>query len=232
MAQVTLVPTPIGNLADITLRALEVLRSASRIAAEDTRHTRKLLAHYEISTPLTALHQHNEHARVQGLIQEVAAQNLHLAVVSDAGTPGISDPGYLVVQEALKQDVPVQVLPGAVAFVPALVASGLPCNRFVFEGFLPPKKGRQTRIQALAEDSRTVILYEGPHRIVKTLGQLAEWCGPQRQAVAARELTKLHETYVRGTLQELIAYFTANAPKGEFVLLVAGKDAAASKRNV
>ncbi|GAB4412103.1 MAG: 16S rRNA (cytidine(1402)-2'-O)-methyltransferase [Bacteroidia bacterium] len=224
--RITLVPTPIGNLEDMTLRAIRVLREASLIAAEDTRTSGVLLKHYGIETPQTALHQHNEHRRVPELVQRVRDEDLHLAVITDAGTPGISDPGFLLVREALRQGVPVETLPGPVAFVPALVSSGLPCDRFVFEGFLPPKKGRQTRIRELAADPRTWILYESPHRLLKTLEQLIEACGPERPASASRELSKLHESHVHGSLAHLREHFTRQAPKGEFVLVVGGSEAA------
>jgi 16S rRNA (cytidine1402-2'-O)-methyltransferase len=220
--KLTLVPTPIGNLSDITLRALETLKEADEIWAEDTRHSHKLLAHYQVQTRVRALHKDNEHAVVSKWLEQAAAQNLRIAVVSDAGTPGISDPGFLVVREALRQSIPVECLPGSTAVIPALVASGLPCNRFVFEGFLPPKKGRQTRLQALATEERTIVLYESPHKILKTLEDLNTALGSERALCLARELTKLHETYLRGTVGSVLEYVKRHPPKGEIVLVVAG----------
>ncbi|MBX3101059.1 MAG: 16S rRNA (cytidine(1402)-2'-O)-methyltransferase [Bacteroidetes bacterium] len=223
-ARVVLVPTPIGNLQDITLRALEVLRTADRIAAEDTRHSRRLLDAHEIRTPVISLHQHNEHRVLPTLLAQVAAGEWTLAVVSDAGTPGVSDPGFLIVREALAAGILVEVLPGPVAFVPALVGSGLPCDRFCFEGFLPQKKGRQTRLLALAQEPRTMVFYEAPHRLLKTLDNFSATFGPQRQAAVCRELTKVHEDIRRGTLAELQAHYTAHPPKGECVVVVAGHE--------
>ncbi|MEL6698483.1 MAG: 16S rRNA (cytidine(1402)-2'-O)-methyltransferase [Bacteroidota bacterium] len=223
MPQITLVPTPIGNLDDITLRALKVLKEADLIAAEDTRTSGRLLKHFEISTPQMALHQHNEHQKVPALVTRVLQEDLHLAVVTDAGTPAISDPGFLLVREAIAQTVPIQTLPGPVAFIPALVNSGMPCDRFTFEGFLPHKKGRQTRLRQLQEESRTMIFYESPHRLLKTLGQFAEWMGEDRQVSVSRELTKIHEETVRGTLQEVVQYFQTHTLKGEIVLVLEGK---------
>lgn len=222
---VYLVPTPIGNLQDITLRALEVLKQADRIACEDTRHSLRLLQHYAIQKPLISLHQHNEHRRVVQLVEEVARNSWRLAVVSDAGTPGISDPGYLIAREAIAQGVRVEALPGPTALIPALVASGLPADRFVFEGFLPVKKGRQKRLKSLSMEPRTMIFYESPHRLVKTLEEFVQSFGAERAGCVARELSKLHEEVARGTLAELLAYFTApegGILKGEFVLLVGG----------
>lgn len=223
MARIVLVPTPIGNLQDITLRALEALKAAHRIAAEDTRHTGQLLKHYGISAPMLSLHMHNEHQRLPGLLQEVLREGWTLAYVSDAGTPGISDPGFLLVREALALGIPVECLPGPTAFVPALVASGLPSDRFVFEGFLPVKKGRHTRLTELQAEPRTMVFYESPHRLVKTLDNFAEYLGPDRRASVARELTKVHEEHRRGTLAELKEHFEAHPPKGECVLVVAGR---------
>jgi 16S rRNA (cytidine1402-2'-O)-methyltransferase len=220
---VQLVPTPIGHLADITLRSLDALRQADRIAAEDTRHSRRLLDHYAIDTPLLALHQHNEHQRIPALLAQVEAEAWHLAVITDAGTPGISDPGYLIVREALARGLAVEALPGPTAFVPALVASGLPCDRFAFEGFLPVKKGRQTRLQELAAEPRTLILYEGPHRLERTLAQLAEYLGGERPAALARELTKVYEEYIRGSLSDLVEHCRRIPPKGECVVVVGGR---------
>lgn len=223
-ARIILVPTPIGNLKDITLRAIEVLQTADRIAAEDTRHSGVLLKHLGIEKPFTSLHMHNEHSRVQHLVAEVLAMNQTLAVISDAGTPGISDPGFLIVREAIKQNVLVEVLPGATALVPALVASGLPMDRFTFEGFLPVKKGRQTRLQQLTDEPRTLVFYESPHKLLKTLSDFNTYFGADRAVVVARELTKLHEEIFRGTIQEALAHFSAKNIKGEIVLVVAGKN--------
>lgn len=217
-----LVPTPIGNLKDITLRALEVLKSVDFILAEDTRTTGMLLKHLEISRPLQSYHIFNEHKAVEKLVERMKKGEI-FALVSDAGTPAISDPGFLLVREVLSAGLEVQCLPGPTAFVPALVNSGLPNDRFVFEGFLPHKKGRKTRIDALLEETRTIIFYESPHRLLKTLEQLAEAFGPDRQACVSRELTKLHEENVRGQLSELIDYYQTNPLKGEIVLVVAGK---------
>lgn len=218
-----LVPTPIGNLEDITLRALNVLQSVDAILAEDTRTTGQLLKHLNIQKPLMAHHSHNEHASAGGVIKMIQSGKT-LALVSDAGTPGISDPGFLLVRECLKNGLEVECLPGPTAFVPALVNSGLPTDRFCFEGFLPQKKGRQTRLKALVGEERTMVFYESPHRIVKLLEQLVEVLGPDRQASVSRELTKLFEETVRGTLTELIQHYTDHADrvKGEFVLVVAG----------
>lgn len=216
-----LVPTPIGNLDDITLRAIKVLESVDVILAEDTRTSRKLLKHLNISKPLQSYHIHNEHKAVEQLVQRMKKGET-FALISDAGTPAISDPGFLLVREALAADIEVNCLPGATAFVPALVNSGLPSDKFVFEGFLPHKKGRQTRLNVLAEEERTVILYESPHRLIKCLEQLKEFCG-DRQVSVSRELTKMFEETVRGTLSEVIAYFTTKGVKGEFVVVLAGK---------
>lgn len=217
-----LVPTPIGNLKDITLRALDVLKSVDVILAEDTRTSGILLKHLEISKPLQSYHIFNEHKAVEKLIERMKRGEV-FALVSDAGTPAISDPGFLLVREVLAAEMQVQCLPGPTAFVPALVNSGLPNDRFVFEGFLPHKKGRKTRLDSLTEESRTMIFYESPHRLLKTLEQLAEVFGPDRQASVSRELTKLHEENVRGTLAQLQVYYQENPLKGEIVLVVAGK---------
>jgi 16S rRNA (cytidine1402-2'-O)-methyltransferase len=216
-----LVPTPIGNLGDISLRALEVLGAADLILAEDTRTTAKLLKHYGINTPMRSFHMHNEHKSVPRIVSELSAGGC-IALVSDAGSPGVSDPGFLLVRACVAAEIHVQALPGATALIPALTLSGLPSERFVFEGFLPPKKGRQKRLSTLAEETRTIVLYESPHRILKTLGQLAEYLGENREASASRELTKKFEETVRGSLKTLIDHFTKTPPKGEFVIVVEG----------
>lgn len=216
-----MVPTPIGNLGDISLRALEVLGAADLILAEDTRTTAKLLKHYDIDTPMRSFHMHNEHKSVPRIVSELSAGGC-IALVSDAGSPGVSDPGFLLVRACVAAEIHVQALPGATALIPALTLSGLPSERFVFEGFLPPKKGRQKRLSALAEETRTIVLYESPHRILKTLGQLAEYLGENREASASRELTKKFEETVRGSLKTLIDHFTKTPPKGEFVIVVEG----------
>ena len=217
-----LVPTPIGNLEDITLRALRLLGEVDLILAEDTRTSRKLLAHYDIDTPLQAHHAHNEHATVPGLIEQLSA-GATLALISDAGTPGISDPGFLLVRACHRQGIAVSCLPGPTSFLPALVASGLPCDRFHFEGFLPHKKGRKTRLEYLAQLPNTFALFESPYRLLKCLQQLAEHCGPERTACVARELTKVHEEIRSGTLAELIDYYKGPGKvKGEIVIVVAG----------
>lgn len=218
-----LVPTPIGNLKDITLRAIEILKTADVILAEDTRTSGSLLKHLEISRPLQSYHIFNEHKTVQRLVDRMKAGEV-FALISDAGTPAISDPGFLLVREVLAAGLDVQCLPGATALIPALINSGLPNDRFVFEGFLPHKKGRKTRIDNLMEEVRTMVFYESPHRLMKTLEQLAEAFGPNRQACVSRELTKLHEENARGTLAELVEYYQTNPLKGEIVLTVAGKN--------
>jgi 16S rRNA (cytidine1402-2'-O)-methyltransferase len=221
MPRLILVPTPIGNLEDITLRALRILQETPLIFAEDTRVTNKLLNHFELKKKVLAFHAHNEHRFLEKTI-ELIQQNEFCVLVSDAGTPGISDPGFLLVRACVQAGIEVECLPGPTAFVPALVASGFPCDKFVFEGFLPHKKGRQTRIQALAEENRTVILYESPHRIAKTLGQMCEWLEPSREACVVREISKKFETYHRGSLAELHQYFIQHEAKGEIVLLLKG----------
>ncbi|HRG02922.1 MAG TPA: 16S rRNA (cytidine(1402)-2'-O)-methyltransferase [Paludibacteraceae bacterium] len=215
------VPTPIGNLEDMTFRAVNVLKSVDLILAEDTRTSGFLLKHYEIKTPMQSHHKFNEHKTLQHVIEKLKS-GLNIALISDAGTPAISDPGFMLVRACVEQGIEVECLPGATAFVPALVSSGLPNDRFCFEGFLPQKKGRQTRLKSLADESRTMIFYESPFRIVKTLTQLAEVLGPVRKASVSREISKLYEETVRGTLAELIEHFTQNSPKGEFVIVVAG----------
>lgn len=221
MPRLILVPTPIGNLEDITLRSLRILQETTLIFAEDTRVTNKLLNHFEIKKKVLAFHAHNEHRFLDKTI-ELIQQHEFCVLVSDAGTPGISDPGFLLVRACVQAGIEVECLPGPTAFVPALVASGFPCDKFVFEGFLPHKKGRQTRIQALAQENRTVVLYESPHRIAKTLGQMCEWLDPQREACVVREISKKFETYHRGTLAELQTYFATHEAKGEIVLLLKG----------
>lgn len=219
MAKLTIVPTPIGNLEDITLRALSTLKRVRLILAEDTRTTGILLAHFGVKCPLQSHHMHNEHKTLEVICRRIEECE-DVALVSDAGTPAISDPGFLLVRECIRRGIEVECLPGPTAFVPALVASGLPCDRFVFEGFLPQKKGRQTKLRELAEEERTTILYESPFRVVKTLTQLAEYKGEDCPAAACRELSKLHEEIVRGTLKELIEHFQQIPPKGEFVLII------------
>ena len=223
MGTLYLVPTPVGNLEDITMRALKVLREADLILAEDTRTSGNLLRHFDIRNAMLSYHKFNEHRTVESIVERLLAGQT-IAVVSDAGTPGISDPGFLVAREAIRAGVEVITRPGATAFVPALVSSGLPCDRFCFEGFLPQKKGRQTRLQALAEETRTMIFYESPHRIVKALAQFVEVFGPERPASVCREISKVHEESVRGTLQELLSHFTETEPRGEFVIVVGGKE--------
>ena len=219
MAKLILVPTPIGNLEDITLRALHVLRRVSLILAEDTRTTGLLLQHYEIRCPMQSYHKFNEHAALDRLCDRIEAEG-EVALVSDAGTRGISDPGYLLTRACIDRGIEVECLPGATAFVPALVASGLPSDRFTFEGFLPVKKGRQTKLQEIARSSYTTILYESPHRLVKTLGQLSEHLHPSTSVVVVRELTKLYEEAVRGTILEVLQHFTEHEPRGEFVIVI------------
>jgi 16S rRNA (cytidine1402-2'-O)-methyltransferase len=218
-----LVPTPIGNLQDITLRALETLKSVNLILAEDTRTSGKLLKHFEITTPMLSHHMHNEHKMVEQLAKRMAAGE-KFALISDAGTPAISDPGFLLVRECIAENIEVQCLPGATAFVPALVSSGLPNEKFVFEGFLPVKKGRQTRLKFLQEEGRTIVFYESPHKLLKTLGDFKEHFGEDRKISASREISKLYEEHIRGTVSEVIEHFTIKPPKGEFVLIVQGQN--------
>ncbi len=217
-----LVPTPVGNLGDMTYRAVEVLKSVDLILAEDTRTSRVLLQHYDIATPMQAYHIFNEHQIVDKIIEKLQG-GTSIAVVTDAGTPGISDPGFLLVRDAVKNGIDVECLPGATAFVPALIDSGLPCDRFIFEGFLPHKKGRQTAIQRLAEENRTMIIYESPFRLVKLLEQLIETIGEERQVSVSREISKLHAETARGTLREVHDHFAAKEVKGEIVVILAGK---------
>ena len=216
-----IVPTPIGNLQDITFRAIEALKKADLILAEDTRTSAKLLDHYQIKQPLSSFHQHNEHQIVQHLVNQLQDGKI-IALISDAGTPGISDPGFLLVRECLKAGVKVECLPGATAFVPALINSGLPASSFCFEGFLPLKKGRQTMLKKLAEEERTMIFYESPIRLVKTLNDFIQYFGASRECSVSRELTKIYEENKKGTLQEVYDYFNAKTVKGEIVIVVAG----------
>jgi len=218
-----LVPTPLGNLKDITLRSVEVLQSVDLILCEDTRTSSKLLQHYNIQKPLTPYHQHNEHKIVQHLVEQLLAGKT-MALITDAGTPAISDPAFLLVRECIKNDVKVECLPGATAFVPALVNSGIPANRFCFEGFLPLKKGRQTMMKKLAAEERTMIFYESPVRLVKTLEEFVQYFGAERQCCVSRELTKMFEENKRGTLQEVAEHFKQKTVKGEIVIVVAGKE--------
>lgn len=219
MSKLYLVPTPIGNLEDITLRALRVLKEVSLILAEDTRTTGNLLKHYDIHNKLQAYHIHNEHKVLENIVQRLS-DGEEMALVSDAGTPSISDPGFLLVRECVKNNIPVETLPGPTAFVPALVNSGFPSDRFFFEGFLPHKKGRQTRLKELSRLPHTLIIYESPHRLVKTLEQLAEFLGAERPVAVSRELTKIHEETIRGTLTEVHQYFKKKTVKGEIVIVV------------
>ena len=218
-----IVPTPVGNLDDMTPRAINTLREAQLILAEETRTSGVLMKHFGINTPMRSHHKFNEHETLPGLVHELQAGAV-MALVTDAGTPGISDPGFLLVRECRRHDIEVETLPGATAFVPALVNSGLPCERFAFEGFLPPKKGRATRLAALASEQRTMIFYESPLRLAKTLKQLAEAFGPDRQASVSREISKLHNSTRNGTLEQLAQYYETNAPRGEIVLVVAGHE--------
>lgn len=222
MGRLFIVPTPIGNLEDITLRAIRTLKKVDLILAEDTRTSGKLMKHFDIGTPLLSHHMYNEHKTVSRLVERIQAGE-DMALISDAGTPSISDPGFLLVRSCLEANIEVECLPGATAFVPALVISGLPSDRFVFEGFLPPKKGRQTRLRELAEQSRTTILYESPHKLLKTLGHLSEYLGSDREISVSRELTKIHEETIRGTIAEVISHFESNEPRGEFVLVIKGR---------
>lgn len=217
-----LIPTPIGNLEDITLRAIRMLKEVDLILAEDTRTSLKLLKHYDIQTPMQSLHMHNEHKKVPQFVTE-ALQGKSIALISDAGTPGISDPGYLLVREALKKGIEVQCLPGATALIPALVQSGLPADRFIFEGFLPPKKGRQSRLITMAEEARTLVFYESPHKLLKTLSQMIPFFGKDREVAITRELSKKFESNYRGNLESAIVFFEKNPPKGEFVVVIEGK---------
>ena len=222
MSKLYLVPTPIGNLKDITFRAIEVLQEVDLILAEDTRTSGKLLKHFEITTQMHSHHMHNEHKTTAAIVARIKSGQ-SVALISDAGTPAISDPGFLLTRACVEAGIEVDCLPGATAFVPALVNSGLPNDKFVFEGFLPPKKGRQTRLKLLAQESRTIIFYESPHKLLKTLSQIIEYFGEDRPVSVSREISKLHEQTIRGTAQEVLSVFEAKAPKGEIVLIVGAK---------
>ncbi len=222
MGKLYLVPTPIGNLKDITFRAVEVLKEADLILAEDTRTSGKLLKYYGIDTHMHSHHMHNEHKKVEGIVNRIKNGET-IALISDAGTPAISDPGFLLTRACVEAGLEVDCLPGATAFVPALVNSGLPNDKFVFEGFLPVKKGRQTRLKLLAEETRTMIFYESPHKLVKTLTHFSEYFGAERRISVSREITKLHEETIRGTVEEVLQHFTSKPPKGELVVVVEGQ---------
>ena len=222
MSKLYLVPTPIGNLEDMTFRAIRILKEVSFILAEDTRTSGKLLKHFEIATQMHSHHMHNEHKSIEGILKRIQAGET-CALISDAGTPAISDPGFLLTRACVENNIEVDRLPGATAFVPALVNSGLPNDKFVFEGFLPVKKGRQTRLLLLAEETRTIIFYESPHKLIKTLGHFAEYFGEDRQVSVSRELSKMFEETIRGTATEVLAHYTAKPPKGEIVVIVEGK---------
>ncbi|WP_298755804.1 16S rRNA (cytidine(1402)-2'-O)-methyltransferase [uncultured Psychroserpens sp.] len=222
MSKLYIVPTPIGNLKDITFRAIEVLNDVDLILAEDTRTSGKLLKHFEIGTPMQSHHMHNEHKMVDQLVQKLKS-GMSIALISDAGTPAISDPGFLLTRACIENNIEVDCLPGATAFVPALVNSGLPNDKFVFEGFLPVKKGRQTRLKLLAEETRTMVFYESPHKLIKTLTNFCEYFGEDRLVSVSRELTKLYEETIRGTSKEVLEHYTNKPPKGEIVIVVGGK---------
>lgn len=223
-----IIPTPVGNMEDMTLRAIRILKEADVVLAEDTRTSGNLLRHFEIKNHLVAHHKFNEHGTSAGIVERLKAGQT-VALVSDAGTPGISDPGFYLAREAANAGIEVVCLPGATACIPAIVASGLPCDRFCFEGFLPQKKGRMSLLESLKEEPRTMIFYESPYRVLKTLQQFAEVFGEDRQVSVAREISKLHEQHVRGTLAEAIAHFTENAPRGEFVIVLAGNNKKSKK---
>lgn len=223
MGKLYIIPTPVGNLEDMTFRAIRLLKEVDLILAEDTRTTGFLLKHFEIQNKMQSYHKFNEHKTIAHIIDRLNAGE-NIGLVSDAGTPGISDPGFLIGRECIKAGIDIECLPGATALIPALVSSGIPCDKFYFEGFLPQKKGRMTRFKELAEISTTIVLYESPHRVLKTLTQLAEYMGEERYAATCREISKLHEETLRGTLAELIVHFTTKAPRGEFVIIIAGKN--------
>lgn len=229
MGKLFVVPTPVGNLEDMTFRAIKVLKEADLILAEDTRTSGILLKHYEIKNALLSHHKFNEHQTVERMVERIKGGE-NVALISDAGTPAISDPGFLLVRECVRNDIEVSCLPGATAFVPALVSSGLPDERFCFEGFLPQKKGRNTRLQGLVDETRTMIFYESPYRLVKTLTQFVEFFGADRQVSVCREISKVHEESVRGTLTEVIAHFTETEPRGEIVIVLAGKEETKEKK--
>lgn len=221
MSKLIIIPTPIGNLEDITLRGIRFLKEVNLILAENTRKSKKLLNHFKINTAIFSFHQHNEHQTLKKWIDKLK-RGEHIALISDAGTPGISDPGFLLVRECIKNGIEVECLPGATAFVPAIINSGLPSNKFLFEGFLPTKKGRKTRLEILSLEKRTMIFYESPHRIVKSLSQFCDYFGNERKVSVSRELTKLYEETKRGTLLEVLQHFQVNKPKGEFVIVLEG----------
>jgi 16S rRNA (cytidine1402-2'-O)-methyltransferase len=221
MGKLYLVPTPLGNLADFTYRAVNVLGEVDLILAEDTRTSTKLLNHYNISRPLQSFHMHNEHKKLERIISQLNYGKT-IAMISDAGTPGISDPGFLLVREAIANNIEVICLPGPTALIPALVQSGFPTERFIFEGFLPPKKGRKTRLEQLSQDSRTIVFYESPHKLIKTLTQLITYFQGERQVAISREMTKIYEETYRGTLEEAVVHFNEKVPKGEFVVCISG----------
>ncbi|MCX6274676.1 MAG: 16S rRNA (cytidine(1402)-2'-O)-methyltransferase [Bacteroidetes bacterium] len=229
MAKLYLIPTPIGNLEDITLRAIRLLKECDFILAEDTRTSGVLLKHFQIQKRMVSYHAHNEHKMLERIVEEIESSN-SVALITDAGTPGISDPGFLIVRECIKRNIPVECLPGATAIIPALVNSGLPNDRFCFEGFLPQKKGRQTKMHSLKDEERTMVFYESPYRLVKTLEQLGEVFGKERQASVSRELTKMFEENKRGTLEELAAYFKSKTVKGEIVIVVGGKESGSKEQ--
>ena len=222
MSKLFLVPTPIGNLEDITFRSVRILNEADLVLAEDTRTSGKLLKHFDIKTPMQSFHMHNEHKVLDKMIDKLKL-GIKIALISDAGTPGISDPGFLLVRACVEEGIETECLPGATALIPALVQSGFPTDRFIFEGFLPPKKGRQTRLKLWSEETRTIVFYESPHKIFKTLSQLQEFVGGDRRLSVSRELSKKFEETVRGTVNELILHYTNKAPKGEFVIVLEGK---------
>ena len=222
MSKLFLVPTPIGNLEDITFRSIRILNEVDLILAEDTRTSGKLLKHFDIKLPMQSFHMHNEHKVLDKIVDKLKV-GIKIALISDAGTPGISDPGFLLVRACVEEGIETECLPGATALIPALVQSGFPTDRFIFEGFLPPKKGRQTRLKLWSEETRTIVFYESPHKIVKTLSQLQEFVGGDRRLSVSRELSKKFEETVRGTVDELILHFTNKAPKGEFVIVLEGK---------
>ncbi len=218
-----LIPTPVGNLEDITLRAIRMLQEAETIYAEDTRVTKKLLSHLNISKPVYPFHAHNEHRMLEATVERIKMNKL-TALVSDAGTPAISDPGFLLVRACIEAEVPITCLPGPTALIPALVGSGMPCDRFCFEGFLPHKKGRQTKLKILAEEERTIVLYESPHRLVKALGQISEFFGSDRNVCVVREISKIYEEFKRGPVTEVLKHYENHPPKGEIVIVIQGKD--------